>query len=69
VLFKDGSVLGVVTGGDVDTGSLSWQLLLALLLVTSAGVYWRHKRQPIPVRNNLRRDARSRNHGIVQNDQ
>jgi len=47
---------------DASVGGVSWQALLALLLLASAGVYWRHQRQPIPVAQPLSRERGSDHH-------
>ena len=50
------------------SGALGWQELLLLLLTLSAGVYWRHQRKPVPVRQSLRSQDRARDHRIVKHD-
>ena len=44
------TVVTSAVGGSGSSGAVSWQALLALLLLASASVYWRHQRKPIAVR-------------------
>lgn len=51
-----GSTPAATTSSDaVDRGELSWKALLALLLLVSASVYGRHYRQPVAIRQRLKR--------------
>lgn len=65
-----GTVTEVSSGtADAGSGAFSWQEFLLLLLTVSAGVYWRHQRKLVPVRQALGVDRGSRDHRFIKHDQ
>ncbi len=55
----DGGTTPTTTSSSADAverGALGWKTLLALLLLVSTSVYWRHYRQPVAIRQRLKRE-------------